>query len=40
MAQVKNDLGYHVNVVLFADAQMLRWVIIAFESLPELKYVI
>jgi hypothetical protein len=34
---VKNDLGYHVDVVLFADAQMLRKVFIAFESLPELE---
>jgi hypothetical protein len=34
---VKNDLGYHVDVVLFADAQILRRVFIAFESLPELE---
>ena len=30
------NLGYHVNIVFFADAQMLRRGVVAFESLPEL----
>jgi hypothetical protein len=31
------NLGYHVNIVLFADTQMLRRGVVAFESLPELQ---
>ena len=35
-SQVVANLGYHVNIVFFADAQMLRRGVVAFESLPEL----
>jgi len=36
-SQVVANLGYHVNIVFFADTQMLGRGVIAFESLPELK---
>lgn len=35
-SQVVANLGYHVDIVFLADAQMFRRAVIAFESLPEL----
>jgi hypothetical protein len=34
--QAPTDLGHHVDIVLLADAEMIRSGFAAFESLPDL----